>query len=141
MAVTVSYSLDPIILHTVLDRNLTTMLFSNEYPALLTGDDSGSVNVYKVKNVKGWAEGTGKMKKASEMEGGDSTLGPGTIEGHPHSAKETLSTEASGSTNTKDKNTILNEYRLDRKPVGEYFKSQAARIDSFIRIARKGFVE
>lgn len=41
--------LDPLIVHTVLDRQLTSILFSSKAPNVLVGDDSGSVNVYKIR--------------------------------------------------------------------------------------------
>ncbi|KAJ3057278.1 WD repeat-containing protein 78 [Rhizophlyctis rosea] len=40
--------LDPIIVHSVLDRQLNTILFASGTPCVLTGDDNGAVNVYKL---------------------------------------------------------------------------------------------
>ncbi|KAI8909414.1 WD40-repeat-containing domain protein [Powellomyces hirtus] len=45
--------LDPVILHTVLDRQLTSIIFAHKSPVVLTGDDNGSVNVYKLKKLGG----------------------------------------------------------------------------------------
>ncbi|KXS21440.1 WD40 repeat-like protein [Gonapodya prolifera JEL478] len=116
-----SSCLDPIILHTVLDRKLTAMQFATEYPALLTGDDSGSVNVYKVKNVKGWTEGTGRMKKASDIE---NEVAPQTANNKEESSQpSTLPNENNGTVQIT------------------YFQNQATNLETFIRKARKGFVE
>ncbi|KAJ3120629.1 WD repeat-containing protein 78 [Nowakowskiella sp. JEL0407] len=41
--------LDPVILHTVLDRSLTSIIFSSQTSAVLIGDDTGVVSVYKLK--------------------------------------------------------------------------------------------
>ncbi|KAJ3033062.1 WD repeat-containing protein 78 [Rhizophlyctis rosea] len=41
--------LDPVILHSVLDRQLTTIIFASQTPCILTGDDNGAVNVYKLR--------------------------------------------------------------------------------------------
>ncbi|KAJ3326968.1 WD repeat-containing protein 78 [Blyttiomyces sp. JEL0837] len=41
--------LDPIILHTVLDRQLTSILFASKSPTVLIGDDNGAVNVYNLR--------------------------------------------------------------------------------------------
>ncbi|KAJ3411503.1 WD repeat-containing protein 78 [Chytridiales sp. JEL 0842] len=41
--------LDPVILHTVLDRQLTTITFGSKSSIILTGDDNGSVNVYSLR--------------------------------------------------------------------------------------------
>ncbi|KAJ3296363.1 WD repeat-containing protein 78 [Borealophlyctis nickersoniae] len=46
-----SNTLDPAILHSVLDRQLTSMIFASRSPAILTGDDNGAVNVYKLRRV------------------------------------------------------------------------------------------
>ncbi|KND02527.1 uncharacterized protein SPPG_02986 [Spizellomyces punctatus DAOM BR117] len=43
--------LDPAILHTVLDRRLTSIIFASKSPAVLTGDDNGAVNVYKLRKL------------------------------------------------------------------------------------------
>ncbi|KAI9099413.1 WD40-repeat-containing domain protein [Phlyctochytrium arcticum] len=43
--------LDPAILHTVLDRQLTSIVFASKSPVVLTGDDTGAVNVYKLKKL------------------------------------------------------------------------------------------
>ena len=40
--------LDPIINHNVLDRKFTSVLFSSKSPTILTGDDNGSITVYKL---------------------------------------------------------------------------------------------
>jgi len=42
--------LDPIIVHQVMDRKLTCINFSKHYPVVLISDDSGNVNIYKLKN-------------------------------------------------------------------------------------------
>ncbi|KAJ1532456.1 hypothetical protein HK096_006695 [Nowakowskiella sp. JEL0078] len=42
-------TLDPVIVHTVLDRALTSILFSSKSSVVLIGDDTGSANVYKLK--------------------------------------------------------------------------------------------
>ncbi|KAI9009825.1 WD40-repeat-containing domain protein [Gaertneriomyces semiglobifer] len=43
--------LDPAILHTVLDRQLTSIIFALNAPVVLTGDDNGAVNVYKLRKL------------------------------------------------------------------------------------------
>jgi len=43
-------SLDPIIVHQVMDRKLTCINFSKLYPVVLISDDGGNVNIYKLKN-------------------------------------------------------------------------------------------
>ncbi|KAJ8325836.1 hypothetical protein O5D80_006023 [Batrachochytrium dendrobatidis] len=40
--------LDPIINHYVLDRQLTSVVFASQSPTILTGDDYGTVTVYKI---------------------------------------------------------------------------------------------
>jgi hypothetical protein len=48
-------SLDPAISHNVLDRKLTRVGFSPHSPTLITGDDSGAVSVFKIRNFEnGW---------------------------------------------------------------------------------------
>jgi hypothetical protein len=42
--------LDPVILHTVLDRQLTSITFASKSSIILTGDDNGSVNVYSLRH-------------------------------------------------------------------------------------------
>ncbi|KAJ3024410.1 UNVERIFIED_CONTAM: WD repeat-containing protein 78 [Siphonaria sp. JEL0065] len=41
--------LDPIVIHTVLDRQLTSLIFGSKSSCILTGDDSGSVTVFNIK--------------------------------------------------------------------------------------------
>ncbi|KAJ3247238.1 WD repeat-containing protein 78 [Chytriomyces hyalinus] len=41
--------LDPVVVHTVLDRQLTSILFGSKSPCILVGDDSGSVSVFTLK--------------------------------------------------------------------------------------------
>jgi hypothetical protein len=36
----------------VLDRKLTTVLFASKSPVVLTGDDTGNVNVYKMQKIQ-----------------------------------------------------------------------------------------
>ena len=43
--------LDPVILHSVLDRKLTCIVFAENSPSVMIGDDTGSVNVYKIHNL------------------------------------------------------------------------------------------
>jgi hypothetical protein len=42
--------LDPCINHSVLDRKITSVLFGKS-PVILTGDDYGNVNVYKLHKI------------------------------------------------------------------------------------------
>ncbi|KAI8818423.1 WD40-repeat-containing domain protein [Fimicolochytrium jonesii] len=56
--------LDPVILHTVLDRQLTTIVFAHTTPVVLTGDDNGSVNVYKLKKLG--PHGTDSIRSTTE---------------------------------------------------------------------------
>ncbi|KAJ3171990.1 WD repeat-containing protein 78 [Geranomyces variabilis] len=60
--------LDPVILHTVLDRQLTSIIFAHKSPVVLTGDDNGSVNVYKLKKLGGAG---GEQRKAGSGNEGD----------------------------------------------------------------------
>ncbi|ORY26011.1 WD40 repeat-like protein [Rhizoclosmatium globosum] len=41
--------LDPIVIHTVLDRQLTSLIFGSKSSCILIGDDSGSVTVFNLK--------------------------------------------------------------------------------------------
>ncbi|KAI9343174.1 WD40-repeat-containing domain protein [Obelidium mucronatum] len=41
--------LDPIVIHTVLDRQLTSIIFGSKSSCILTGDDSGAVTVFNIK--------------------------------------------------------------------------------------------
>ena len=61
-------SLDPVITQSVLDRQLTTILFASESPVILTGDDNGAINVYKMYKISGHVEGasTGLKAKISD---------------------------------------------------------------------------
>ncbi|ORZ39927.1 WD40-repeat-containing domain protein [Catenaria anguillulae PL171] len=43
--------LDPTVVHSVLDQRLMCCLFGLETPILVTGDDAGSVNVYKLRRM------------------------------------------------------------------------------------------
>ncbi|KAJ3227804.1 WD repeat-containing protein 78 [Clydaea vesicula] len=43
--------LDPAILHSVLDRQLTCIIFATKTPVVLIGDDNGAVNVYKLQQL------------------------------------------------------------------------------------------
>jgi hypothetical protein len=45
-------SLDPIVLHAVLDRKLTRIAFARNAAAVLTGDDHGVVTVYRLRNFR-----------------------------------------------------------------------------------------
>jgi len=47
-------SLDPLILHSVLDRKLTSLLFARRSPVAVTGDDHGVVSVYRIRKVGFW---------------------------------------------------------------------------------------
>lgn len=40
--------LDPAINHSVLDRQLTSISFASQSPVVITGDDFGTVSVYKI---------------------------------------------------------------------------------------------
>ncbi|KAI8606905.1 WD40-repeat-containing domain protein, partial [Chytriomyces sp. MP71] len=44
--------LDPVIVHTVLDRQLTSIIFGSKSPCILIGDDSGAVSVFNIKIPK-----------------------------------------------------------------------------------------
>ena len=55
-------SLDPTIHHVVLDRSLTSVIFANDSPCIITGDENGSVDVYMLKNIPF------KMEKPREQE-------------------------------------------------------------------------
>ncbi|KAJ3327131.1 hypothetical protein HDU91_004450, partial [Kappamyces sp. JEL0680] len=47
--------LDPVINHSVLDRQLTAMCFASQGPIVVTGDDYGAVSVFKIcKNGGGY---------------------------------------------------------------------------------------
>ncbi|KAJ3093444.1 WD repeat-containing protein 78 [Physocladia obscura] len=41
--------LDPVVIHTVLDRQLTSIIFSSKSQCILVGDDSGAVSVFTLK--------------------------------------------------------------------------------------------
>jgi hypothetical protein len=43
--------LDPAINHNVLDRKLTTVIFSNHSSTIVTGDDNGTVTLYKLSSA------------------------------------------------------------------------------------------
>jgi hypothetical protein len=61
--------LDPIIVQTVLDRQLTSIGFSAEAPIILTGDDNGVVNVYKLFRITGHVyEGNAEGRKVRDPE-------------------------------------------------------------------------
>jgi hypothetical protein len=49
----IAHRLDPIIVQSVLDRQLTSILFASQSPIILTGDDNGVVNVYKLVKLSG----------------------------------------------------------------------------------------
>jgi hypothetical protein len=40
--------LDPTITHSVAERQLTTILFGSHSPTVITGDDNGTVSVFKI---------------------------------------------------------------------------------------------
>ena len=44
-------------MQSVLDRQLTNILFAAETPIILTGDDNGVINVYKLFKITGHVEG------------------------------------------------------------------------------------
>ncbi|KAJ1496891.1 WD repeat-containing protein 78 [Coelomomyces lativittatus] len=56
--------LDPIITHTVLDQHLLSCLFAPQTPVLVTGDENGSVNVYKLRKVK-WYNSEAENRKVN----------------------------------------------------------------------------
>ncbi|KAJ3166366.1 WD repeat-containing protein 78 [Irineochytrium annulatum] len=67
--------LDPAILHTVLDRRLTSIIFASRSPTVLIGDDNGAVSVF---NLKGGS--VGKMAATLNF---DSAIGPTGTAGLP----------------------------------------------------------
>jgi hypothetical protein len=68
--------LDPIIVQTVLDRQLTSIAFSSEAPIIITGDDNGVINVYKLFRITGHVyEGNAEGKKVKNPEQYESQAG------------------------------------------------------------------
>jgi hypothetical protein len=86
--------LDPLVLHAVLDRKLTRIVFAQDASAVLTGDDYGVITVYKLRNFKNYS--AVESKAASDQALALDTIVAAKIQGNNGQTQNMRGSSAAG---------------------------------------------